>query len=189
MRVLNRVLPACAFTALAVAPALFAQAPSAALPPAATANPVVWSAQMYYARESKYIVAAADEMPADKYGYHPTPDQWTFGKIVSHIAQSNGGLCSAISGTPAPAALHVSESASKPDLIAALKASFDFCGSALDGVTDARLGDTITLFRGRQLPRAAALLALTADLPDHYSQMASYLRLNGMLPPSARPMK
>jgi len=189
MRFLTRVLSACALTALAAAPALLAQAPSAALPPAAAANPVVWSAQQLYARESKYIIAAAEEMPADKYGYHPTADQWTFGKIVSHIAQSNGGLCGAISGTPAPAALHVSETASKDDLTAALKASFDFCGQALDGVTDAKLGDTITLFRGMHMPRAAAVLTLTADLPDHYSQMASYLRLNGMLPPSAKPRK
>lgn len=36
----------------------------------------------------------------------------------------------------------------------------------------------------RQVPRARALIELTDDLKDHYSQLASYLRLNGMLPPS-----
>jgi len=188
MRVLTRVLSGLMVTGLAATAGLFAQAPQAELPAAAKANPVVWSAKMLYMRESKNIVGAAEEMPEGKYGYHPTDGQWTFGKIVSHIAQSNGGLCGAISGAPAPAALQVSPTASKADLIAGLKASFDFCGQALDGVTDAKLGDTITLFR-RQMPRAAALLTLTADLPDHYSQMASYLRLSGMLPPSAQPRK
>ena len=33
------------------------------------------------------------------------------------------------------------------------------------------------------------MLELTDDLEDHYSQLASYLRLNGMLPPSATPAK
>ena len=51
------------------------------------ANPVVWSAKMLYELDSKNMIAAAEEMPADKYSYHPTPDQWTFGKVVSHIAQ------------------------------------------------------------------------------------------------------
>lgn len=189
MRVLTKLLFGLMLTGAAAVPAVFAQAPPATLPAEATANPVVWSAKMFYRRESKNMIAAAEEMPADKYSYHPTAGQWTFGKLVSHVAQSNGGLCSALSGTPAPAALHVSDTASKADLIAGLKASFDFCGSALDGLTDAKLGDTITLFRGAHMPRAAALLALTADLPDHYSQMASYLRLNGMLPPSAQPRK
>jgi len=189
MRVLMKVLPGLAMTALAVAPILYAQAPPAALPPEAAANPVVWSAKMLYGRESKNMIGAAEEMPADKYSYHPTAGQWTFGKLVSHVAQSNGFLCGALSGTPAPASLKVSEDASKDDLVTALKASFDFCSSALDGLTDAKLSDTVTLFRGAHMPRAAALLTLTADLPDHYSQMASYLRLNGMLPPSAQPRK
>jgi hypothetical protein len=178
-------------TGLAAAPALCAQAPAspAAPPAAATANPVVWSANQIFAREAKYAVAAADLMPAEKYSYHPTPDQWTFGKIVSHVAQSNGGLCGLIAGTPAPATVKASETASKADLVSALQASVDFCGQVLGNLQDAKLGDTITFFRGTQVPRARALLELTADLPDHYSQMASYLRANGMLPPSAAPKK
>jgi uncharacterized damage-inducible protein DinB len=188
MRVMTKFLSGLMVTGLAAAAGLFAQAPQVEVSEAAKANPVVWSAKMLYMRESKNIVAAADAMPEDKYGYHPTDGQWTFGKIVSHIAQSNGGLCGALAGAPAPAALTVSPTASKADLVAGLKASFDFCGRALDGLTDAKLGETITLFH-RQMPRAAALLTLTADLPDHYSQLAAYMRLNGMLPPSAQPRK
>ena len=186
-----RVLLGLMMTGLTVAPLLCAQAPSApaAPPAAATANPVVWSANQIYSREAKYMIAAADQMPEEKYSYHPTPDQWTFAKMVSHVAQSNGNLCAVLSDTPAPATVKVSETASKAELTAALKASFDFCGQALDNLQDAKLGDTITFFRGARVPRARALLELTADLPDHYSQMASYLRLNGMLPPSAAPKK
>jgi uncharacterized damage-inducible protein DinB len=158
-------------------------------PGAWSANPVVWSANQIYMRSAKNIVAAAEEMPAEKYSYKPTADQWTFGKIVSHIAQSNGGICSAMSGMAAPDAVKVPETASKEALLAGLKASFDFCSKAMDGLTDAKLGDEITFFRGMKVPRARAVMEITADLPDHYSQMAMYLRLNGMLPPSAQPRK
>jgi uncharacterized damage-inducible protein DinB len=188
MQVRMRALSGLSLMALLTGPCPLAQGPAAPLPAEATANPVVWSAKLLYQRDAKNMMAAAEEMPEDKYSFHPTTDQWTFGKLVSHVAQSNGGLCGALSGTPAPAALEVKDTASKADLVAALKASFDFCGPVLDGLTDAKLGEPITVFH-RTMPRATALVLLPADLADHYSQMAGYLRLNGMLPPSAQPKK
>lgn len=188
MRVWMRALSVMTLTAVATGPILMAQATPAPLPAEAAANPVVWSAKFLYQRDAKNMIAAAEEMPEDKYSYHPTPDQWTFGKVVAHIAQSNGGLCAALSGTTAPAALQVSDTASKADLVAGLKASFDFCGPVLDNLTDAKLVGTVTLFH-RTVPRATPLILLPVDLADHYSQMAAYLRLNGLLPPSAQPRK
>jgi len=188
MRVPVRFLSVMTVVALASPAVLLAQSSGTQPSADASANPVVSSAKMLYQRDAKNMIAAAEEMPEDKYNYHPTPDQWTFGKLVSHVAQSNGGLCGALSGTPAPASVHVSETATKAELVAGLKASFDFCGPVLDGLTDAKLGETINVFH-RSMPRAMALVLLPADLADHYSQMAAYLRLNGMLPPSAQPKK
>ena len=51
---------------------------------------------------------------------------------------------------------------------------------------DSRLGDSIPFFGGRKVTRAAAMLALADDWADHYSQVAIYLRLNGLLPPTAK---
>jgi hypothetical protein len=161
----------------------FAQAP------VDTKNPVTWSATQVYQREAKFIVASAEEMPADKYNYHPTAGQWDFGKIVSHVAAANSHVCAMLNDQHAPAATHVSPTASKPELIAALKASFDFCDTAFSSLDDAKLGDTITFFGGARVPRARALIEEVTDLNDHYSQMAGYLRLNGLLPPSAEPKK
>jgi hypothetical protein len=73
--------------------------------------------------------------------------------------------------------------------VTALKSSFEFCSKSLDIVTDAKLADPITFFGGRKTTRARALLELDIDVTDHYSQMAGYLRLNGLLPPSAQPKK
>ena len=162
-------------------------APMAAWAQSAPANPVVSSAREIFDRQSKYIAAAADEMPAEKYGYSPTPGQWSFGKVISHVAQANFGVCAILSDTPAPQGFKVAETDPKDKLAAALKASLDFCSQTLTNLQDSKLGDTVKFFGGRQVPRARALLELTDDLEDHYSQLASYLRLNGMTPPSVKP--
>jgi uncharacterized damage-inducible protein DinB len=169
--------------------AIVLAAPIALQAQAPTANPIVSSAQGIVSRQTKFIIAAAEAMPADKYQFKPTADQWTFGKIAAHVAQSSNAVCSMLAGTPAPQVAKISETDPKETLVAAVKASFDLCDKALANLPDAKLGDTITYFRGAQVPRARALFELTDDLEDHYSQMASYLRLNGLTPPSATPKK
>ncbi len=165
-----------------------------ALQPAAqaqesAANPVTASVREIFDRQADRISKAVEEMPADKYSYHPTPEQWTVGKIVSHVAQSDFAVCAMISGTPAPQGEKVTATDPKEKLVPAIKASFDFCSQALEKLRDSQLGDEITFFGGRKTPRARAVIELVSDLIDHYSQLASYLRLNGMLPPSATPAK
>lgn len=168
-------------TAICLAASVAARAQSS------PANPVVTSAREIFERQAKFIAGAADEMPADKYSYRPTPEQWTFAKVISHVALANFAVCSILSDTPAPQNAKVTETDPKEKLASALQASFDFCSQALANLQDSKLGDTVKFFGGREVPRARALLELTDDLEDHYSQLASYLRLNGMLPPSAKP--
>ena len=45
-------------------------------------------------------VAAFEEMPADKYGYKPTPDQMTFGHLAAHIVSSNYSFCANVGDVP-----------------------------------------------------------------------------------------
>jgi uncharacterized damage-inducible protein DinB len=172
-----RILIGMTMIGLAVVPAMQAQQ---------VANPVVASAQEIFTRQSGWMIAAAEQMPADKFSYKPTADQWTYGKIIAHVAQANDHVCAMLADKPAPEDSKLTETTPKDALLTALKSSFDFCGKALDGLKDSQLGDTITYFGGAKKPRARALVELTDDLEDHYSQMASYLRLNGMLPPSAK---
>lgn len=71
---------------------------------------------------AKNLIAVAEEFPADKYGYKPTPAQMSVGDIVVH----------------------------------------------------------------RKMSRAAIMTLTTADWADHYTQYANYLRLNGLLPSTAK---
>jgi hypothetical protein len=45
------------------------------------------------------------------------------------------------------------------------------------------------LFGGRPMSRGGALVALGGSWTDHYATQAIYLRLNGILPPTAQPEK
>src|SRR6202789_13344 len=105
-------------------------------------NPVVASAKEIFERQSSYIVAAADQMPADKYGYHPTPDQWTYGKIISHVIQANFGVCGMLSGDGPGTGPAVTDTTPKDQLVPILKQSFEACQKALDGLQDSRRGGT-----------------------------------------------
>jgi len=153
-------------------------------------NPVTSVVKQILPRQQKNLVAAVEEMPADKFSYKPTEQQMTFGHLVLHIVESNNYLCSKIGDLPeVKAAVPLKESDGKDKLVEALKASFDFCSTALNKVDDSKLADEVELFGGRKGARAFALIALTNDWADHYSSAAMYLRLNGMLPPTAQPKK
>ena len=137
-------------------------------------------------RQAKILIGAVEEMPADKFSFKPTPPQMTFGHLVIHITESNNYLCAKAGDVAAPKVPELSETDGKDKLLAAMKASFDFCTTALAKLDDSKLGDTVDVFGGRQGPRAFALIALTNDWADHYSAAAQYLRLNGLLPPTAK---
>ncbi|MGA7623060.1 MAG: DinB family protein [Candidatus Acidiferrales bacterium] len=155
----------------------------------AEASPVASAVRFSLERQSKNISAAVDEMPADKFSYRPTPAQITFGHLVMHMAGSNFRLCAAISGTEAPPMEELKETDPKETLAAALKSSFDFCTQSLAKVDDSKLAEVVLTRGSFSLTRAAAMMALTNDFADHYSAAAIYLRLNGLLPPTAQPRK
>lgn len=154
-----------------------------------TKDPVTTVVREMLPRQQKNLVAAVEEMPADKFTYKPTEQQMTFAHLVLHITQSNTYLCSKIGDVPTPNADELKETDGKEKLVAALKESFEFCSSALAKFDDSKLGDPVDLYGGHRGPRAFALFALTNDWADHYSGAAIYLRMNGLLPPTAQQKK
>ncbi len=185
-------------TVLMVASSAFAQqaAPAANGAPAAgtapdmspVANPVSGFVKAGVARYEKNMVAAAEAMPAEKYVFKPSPEMNSFGHLMMHIAQSNNTFCSKISGQAAPD-VKIAETDSKDKLVAAVKDSFAFCTTALAKVDDSKLGEQFVMFGNRPMSRGGALVALGGSWTDHYATQAIYLRLNGILPPTAQPAK
>jgi uncharacterized damage-inducible protein DinB len=130
------------------------------------------------------MVSAAEAMPPEKYGYKPTPQQSSFGDLMYHAAVANNTLCGIMSGEKAPDA-SVKADGAKQALIDQMKASFAFCYKAFDKVDAARLGEQVH-FMNRDVSLAWVVLHTALDWGDHYSQVATMLRLNGIIPPSAQ---
>lgn len=152
------------------------------------ANPVSAALKSSLPRYSKNMVAAAEAMPAEKYSFKPSPEMNSYGHLMMHIAQTNNLLCSKISGV-APPDVKYNESDPKDKLVALVKDSFEFCATALGNVDDSKLGDQMMLFGNRPASRAGAMMMLSGSWTDHYATEAIYLRLNGILPPTAQPPK
>jgi hypothetical protein len=135
---------------------------------------------------AKTTVAAFEEMPAGKFDYKPTPDQMTFGHLAAHIADGNYYFCSNTGGVPQPKADELKGTEGKEKLVEAVKASFEFCHTALAKADDSKMGENITWFDGKPRARAWAFLGLASSWADHYGMAAMYLRLNGLVPPTAK---
>ncbi|MBC7894257.1 MAG: DinB family protein [Cytophagaceae bacterium] len=178
--------------ALALPMGMEAQAPAG--PPK---DPVTAAFRARTTALRRNLVQAFDSIPESKFGYKPTPAQLTIGYIAQHLASDNYLFCNNFGDLKAT--LPESDT-STPDtvrakwprdtLLAKLKASVAFCDQAMGQLDDTKLGEMITMSAGgqsRSLPRANMVLGHALDLADHYSQMANYMRLNGMLPPTALP--
>lgn len=183
------------FPILALAAPIFlaAQQPAAPLP----ANPVTTAFRNRISAMHRNIAQAFDSIPESKFSYKPTPAQLSIGYIAAHIANDDYFFCNnfgAMKGTPAAedtaTADSVKASWPKTKLVTRLKESFAFCDQAIAQLDDAKLAEAVTLTNGansRTVARANMVLGHAIDLADHYSQLANYMRLNSMLPPTALP--
>jgi hypothetical protein len=166
-----------------------AEAPKAAAAKVeASKNPVADAVREVFARQRKNLSAAVEEMPADKFGYKPTPEQMPFGHLVAHMTAANIELCSKAGKMPLPP-MHSAAETDKDKLLGLLNRSFAYCEAALARVDDSQLGDSVLIWGEKQTSVAYALIALTNDWADHYSAAANYLRMNGLLPPTAQAKK
>ena len=165
---------------LMVPSALAAQSRPATEPPNGVIFQFVRFADIFGSR----LVAAFDSIPEARYRYRPTPIQQTVGYIAQHLENANYTLCDRFGSTKHRRTSKDSVADTlkarwpKDTLVARLEASLRFCDSALESVPAL---DSPAL--------AANLLAFETDLAEHYSQISSYMRLLGLVPPSALPPK
>lgn len=131
------------------------------------------------------ILKSADKMPADLYGYKPTPDIRAFARILTHVIEAQVRSCGIVNGTPAADMPKTpAETAPKPEIVAALKASFDACDKAYASITDANALDLLSAGPVKRT-RVSLLWGNVSHDNEQYAQLATYMRLKGITPPSA----
>jgi hypothetical protein len=135
------------------------------------------------AQRSRQMLAAAQQMPADKYGFKAPPDDITFGYLLMHDADVNYDLCSLVGGVPAPKLTQLKETDAKDILIARMRSSFEFCTSALAKLDDSGMQQPLD-WGSAKMSRAMLILTLTGSWNNHYDLQKKYLQLNGYRLPS-----
>lgn len=163
----------------------------------AQANPITTAFRGRTMGLQRNLAQAFDSIPEAKFGYKPTPSQLSIGYIAQHLASDNylfcnsfGAMKATLPATDTATADSIKAKWPKDTLVAKLKASLTFCENAFAQLDDSKLAEAITLtFNGQSRPstRVAMVLGHALDMADHYSQLANYMRLNNILPPSALP--
>ena len=175
--------------ALALPTTLAAQQP--------VANPITTAFRQRIVNLHRILGQAFDSIPADKFSYKPTAAQQTLGYIAQHLADDSYLFCNTFGDKKATRPEKdtatpdtVKAKWPKDELVAKMKESFAFCADALNQLDDTNIGGATTItFGGNSRPTTKVAMALghAMDMADHYSQVANYMRLNGLIPPTALP--
>ena len=141
-----------------------------------------------WGRGYELLIGVAEAMPEDKFGFKPTPAQQTFGERVLHVVTTDLGILQALGGkTPVP--MVNTKAATKAELLAALKQSFDYGDAVIKEFTDQQWVERVAPppFMGPSASRARIIYFDMQHSNDMYGQFVVYLRLNGGTPPASRP--
>ena len=149
------------------------------------------------------VRSAAEAMPEDKYGYRPAEGKFknekpefgpaevrTFAEQVKHVACANFAFAAELDGSKPPEACDKggpSPAKTKKELLTYLRDSFAAVNKSLAAMNEKNMFDPIEGPYAAPATRLGLATTIIWHAADHYGQMALYLRLNGIVPPSSRP--
>jgi uncharacterized damage-inducible protein DinB len=177
-----RTLLTCA---VAVAGAVVGAQQPTAQPPTSLVEEV----RRYYTTVQGFIVKAAEQFPEDKLTWQPTPAVRSWARLVAHVVDDNNGACYALAGEASrPARLDTEDTPNsaankmtKADLQKALTESVARCEKAFAAVNESNMME-----RQGNRSKIGALIYNTSHTNEHYGNMVTYIRLNGLVPPSSQ---
>ena len=144
--------------------------------------------QADWTRTRGLITGIVEAMPDDKFSFKPTPAQQTFAERVLHVATTDLFILPTLGGKTPPPMINA-KAATKAELLAALKQTFDYGDAVIKEFNDQQWVERVTPppFMG---PSASRLRIIYFDMQhaeDMYGQFVVYVRLNGVTPPASRP--
>ena len=127
------------------------------------------AARDYFTQVSRWVTAAANLVPADKYGYKPVASVRTFGQMIGHIVDGYDYYCGRVAGRN----VEWSDSnekgpADKTTLLSRLERAVAAC-------------DAVYAASGSIAP----LIENISHTNLHYGNLVTYIRMLGLVPPSS----
>ncbi|MGB1840071.1 MAG: DinB family protein [Longimicrobiales bacterium] len=131
------------------------------------------------------VVASAEMLDEALYSFRPTDEVRSMGELFSHIANAQYSFCSAAAGEQSPATENFEQTrTSKAQILEALEMGFSYCDGVYANMTDEAGARTVNFFTGPNT--AFGVLAFNAAHNyEHYGNLVTYMRLNGITPPSS----
>lgn len=146
-----------------------------------------WSGQ--FDASARKLVALAEAMPAESWGWRPGDGVASVAEVYMHIARYNYYYLDTSLGVAAPAGLDydrlegvVNEKAEGTRILAA---SMEHVRRAAAAMSAADM-DEATVLYGRNVGGHAVMLQLLAHMNEHLGQSIAYARMNGVVPPWSR---
>ena len=144
--------------------------------------------QADWARTRGLITGIVEAMPDDKFSFKPTPAQQSFAERVLHVATTDLFILPTLGGKTPPPMINA-KAATKAELLAALKQTFDYGDAVIKEFNDQQWVERVTppTFMGPSASRARIIYFDMQHSEDMYGQFVVYVRLNGVTPPASRP--
>lgn len=148
------------------------------------------SVKAMHATIRRDIAEAADAMPAEDFGFKPTPAVRSFAQLVGPVINANFFFCSQAKSAAMPTTTNFEQVSDKAALIKGLTDALAYCDAVYESTTDADFNQAVTLngFPGMNpkttTTRGAVLMLNTTHNNEHYGNIVVYLRLKGKVPPS-----
>ena len=150
-----------------------------------TTAPVIGSLKGLHDITANNIIKTAEMLSEDIYAYQPTEDVRTAGQILAHIANAQFMFCSMAAGEENPNGENFEEFATTQEaIVAALKAGFAYCDRVYAGLTDEDGTEMKSVF-GQDMAVSGILAFNSAHNYEHYGNLVTYMRINGIVPPSS----
>ncbi len=151
----------------------------------AQSGPVTSSLNGLYGVTKTNIMATAEMLNEDLYAFRPTDEVRSMGELLAHIANAQFAFCSGAAGEASPATENYEETATtKAQIIAALNAGFGYCDEVFAGMNDQKGAGEVNFF-GSPNTAHGVLAFNSAHNYEHYGNLVTYMRLNGITPPSS----
>lgn len=137
-----------------------------------------------YTRLKPNVIKAAEKMPAEEYGFKPTPEIRSYARVVNHITEAQFHTCTTLNGGKFDPASVPSDTADKAVIVEGLKASFAECDKAYAGLTDANVTEMLAVGPNKRSRIGFAWGNVSHD-NEQYAELSTYLRLKGLVPPTS----
>ncbi|OFW19947.1 MAG: hypothetical protein A3H27_15290 [Acidobacteria bacterium RIFCSPLOWO2_02_FULL_59_13] len=149
---------------------------------ATAADPVREQLQKQWEATRNQLTTIAQAVPEDKYDYKPTPEVRSFRELLQHLAGEQFTFMGFVAQEPQDNS-RIATMKTRAELLKALSEGYDYGTKVLAGMTDQKLVETVPYRGGQQAARLFLVISNMKDNHEHYGNLVTYLRLNGIVPP------